>query len=357
MRKPIRVLFFIGDLTPGGSESHLVRLLLSLNRERIRPELMVLRALGSLVEVVRAAGIHVHEVGSANGSESPFRRLSRIRAAIRTLRPDIVHSYGYPCDVYTPLASLPRRGRRIVTSRRGNQEVPRVRMLYRLTNPFVDRVLCVSSATEQFAARTEGLSPARRAVIPNGIDLTTYVPRGEMPHPIRTIGTLGRIREVKGTDLLLDAFARLARPDLALRVGGPADTEWGVSFRAKNEGVRGVVFDGEIENVPPFLSSLDLFVLPSRSEGMSNALLEAMAAGLPIVATDVGSNREVLAEGEAGVLVNPDAASLAAGMKSVIDDPGRALMLGREARRRVEEEYTLDAMVQRYERFYEEIFS
>ena len=106
-----------------------------------------------------------------------------------------------------------------------------------------------------------------------------------------------------------------------------------------------------------FRLALELFVLPSRSEGMSNALLEAMAVGLPIVATDVGGNREVLADGEAGILVEPDPDAIAGGIDSLLDDPDRACDLARAARRRVETEYTLSRMVSGYHDFYEALVS
>ena len=96
---------------------------------------------------------------------------------------------------------------------------------------------------------------------------------------------------------------------MSLKIAGPADGRWGNSLRARYESSPGISFLGDVSDVPAFLNSLDIFVLPSRSEGMSMALLEAMAAGLPIVATDVASNGEVLADGKAGVLVQPRRAS------------------------------------------------
>lgn len=355
MKKPIRVLFFIGDLNPGGSESHLARLIQNLDRERVLPELLLMRAEGPMLDDVRASGAPVHDLNSGHGARGLIDRIVRIRSTIVKLRPDVIHAYGFPCDVYTSLLSFPRRGLRIVTSRRGNQELARVRFLYRMTNPLVDRVLCVSRATEQFAEQTEGLSPPRSAVIPNGIEIGTFKPANPGRRPLRTLGTLGRLRRVKGPDLLLEAFSRLGNQDLVLKVGGPADTPWGVAFREKFNGNPGVSFPGSIEDVPSFLRSLDVFVLPSRSEGMSNALLEAMAMGLPIVATDVGSNAEVLDGGRVGILVKPEAASIAEGIARLIDDPEHAAELGRKARLRVEKEYALPAMVHRFEDFYEEL--
>ena len=192
-------------------------------------------------------------------------------------------------------------------------------------------------------------------IIPNGIDLSTHPDPPPVPAAIRTVGTLGRFERVKGTDLLLEAFRGLGRPDLTLRLGGVSRTPWFDGIRSRYQGLSGVEFPGEIVDVPGFMGSLDLFVLPSRSEGMSNALLEAMAARRPIVATDVGANREVLADGEAGLLVAPDGEAIAEGMRSLVDDPARAAHLAQAARARGEVEYSLEHLVARYESLYEEL--
>lgn len=345
----VRILYLIGDLTTGGSERHLCSLLDALG-PGFECRLAVLQARGPLLEAVERAGVGVEEIGAGNGPTSLGRTGLRFRAAARRFRPHVVHAYGYPCDVlaaaFSPLGEF-----KVVTSRRGNEAVARRRWLYRLTDPLVDRVACVSRATAEFARRTEGLRSSKTVVIPNGIRLESP-PRETGSRPVRVIGTVGRLRHVKGTDLLVDAFLALGDCGLELRIGGPADSAWGEQLRSRYERTPGIRFVGEVSDTAAFLRDLDLFVLPSRSEGMSNALLEAMAATLPIVATDVGSNREVLDDGRCGVLVAPESAAILRAIERVLREPEATAAAARRAAERVRREYSLDTMVRRYRDFY-----
>jgi glycosyltransferase involved in cell wall biosynthesis len=191
-------------------------------------------------------------------------------------------------------------------------------------------------------------------VIPNKVDAMRFHPceRRVEPRPLVEIGTHGRIKPIKGPDMLLEAMAGLGDGRHRLRLAGPVNDAFGADLRERYHRPGAVEFVGEPDAIPEFLRSLDLYVLPSRSEGMSMALLEAMATGLPIVATDVGSNRAVLADGEAGLVVAPDPPAIAAGIDRLLRDPALAARLGRAARRRVEAEFSLDRMVRRFEDFY-----
>lgn len=349
---PVRVLFFIGDLTLGGTEVHLARLLSLLDRARVEPEVMVLNARGPLLQTVLGLGIPVHDIENRGTALDLARSCLRVRDIVRRVRPSVLHAYGYPCDVLSSLARMGRSSPVLLTSRRGNQPRARRRFLLRLTNPWVDRVVCVSNATAAFAVRTELLSPAKIEIIPNGIDLSSFPTEPRVRRTVHQIGTLGRLRQVKGSDLLLEAFERLENPDLVLRIAGAADSSWGEDLRRRYMGNSRVEFIDFVDDSVGFLERLDLFVLPSRSEGMSNALLEAMAAGLPIVATDVGSNGEVLGGGDAGLIVSPSADAIAAGIRRLIGDPELAGRLARAARRRAKQHYALAGMAQRYETLY-----
>jgi glycosyltransferase involved in cell wall biosynthesis len=278
--------------------------------------------------------------------------MTRMRRAIRRIGPDVVQAYGYPADVIAGACAAGLRGVRVITTRRGNEVRPRRHLYYRLTNHIVDLVACVSEASARHSRDTEGLPPEKTVVIPNGIDLSRYGPRERPVTPIRSIGTVQRLRHVKGIDLLLDAYSSLPEDRPVLRIAGPADTSYGEEIVARYQNCPGVEFLGEVTNIPQFLAEIDLFVLPSRSEGMSNALLEALAMALPIVATDVGGNTEVLAGGEAGVLVEPTVEALAAGLQLLCQSPELAAGYARRARERAVAEYDVDVMIRRYEELY-----
>jgi glycosyltransferase involved in cell wall biosynthesis len=356
MKGPIRVLYFIGDLGTGGSESHLSKLLLELNPRRVEASLMLFHARGIFLDSVLRKGIPVIELGYEPTIGGVARAVRRIRQRVSELRPDVLHLYSFSCQLFAALGTLGLSGHVRVSSRRGNEPNRRRRLLYRLTDFRMDRVLSVSRATQSYAMRTEGLPARKCAVIPNGIVLPGASARSPDRRKIAQVGTLGRLRAIKGSDLMIEAFSLLERPDLHLHMGGPADRAWGRELMERHRSRPGITFHGEVAPAE-FLPTLDLFVLPSRSEGMSNALLEAMALGLPVVATDVGGNAEVLDGGRAGVLVEPTAGSIAEGVRSLLDDPDRAFRLGQLARQRVIDEYSLEAMIARYHQVYEEIVS
>ena len=365
MNRPIRVLFLIGELTPGGgSESHLEKLITNLDKEQFSLGVTVFSGRGARAKRIRASGVPVYDLGieedgqgvlSYEGIRRIHSLIGRIHSLISFIKPDIVHSYGFTFNFLSAVLTFYRKGIRTITTRRGKQPAPHRHLLYRMTNPLVDKVVCVSQATEKFTMTTEGLPKRKSVVIPNGINVNSFSKKSQFSRDIKTIGTLGRIREVKGTDLLLEAFTHLKHRLICLKIAGPADRAWGLSLQYQHQYLNKVTFLGEIEDVAGFLQSLDLFVLPSRSEGMSNALLEAMSVGLPIVATDVGSNAEVLAGGKAGILVQPNAQSIAAGVTLLLEDPISAKELGVAARQRVEAEYGLSTMVKCYERLYLEL--
>jgi glycosyltransferase involved in cell wall biosynthesis len=166
------------------------------------------------------------------------------------------------------------------------------------------------------------------------------------------------LRPVKGVDVFVQAAARLAttfrttfhvagqgeqRPELERLIG-----ELGLQDR--------MTLHGPVADVAAFLSTLDVAVLPSHAEGMSNAVLEYMAAARPVVATDVGANRQLLGDGEFGVLVPPgDPVALSAAIGGLLADPAAMHRLGVAGRRHVQEHYSRDAMRRRFEAFYERL--
>lgn len=353
-KRPIRVLYVIGNLKMGGTEAHLVQLIDRIDRSRVEPRLLMLEDAADLMPVELQREVEPTALDIAAGIKGTLQALVRMPQAIRRIRPDVVQAYGYPADVLAGACAPLLPGVHVITTRRGNETRPRRHQYYNWTNKVVDLVACVSEASAQHSFDTEGLPADKTIVIPNGIDLTRYV-APDRTGPIRSIGTVQRLRKIKGIDLLLEAYTSLPDPKPVLKIAGPADIDYGREIQARYEGTPGIEFLGSVDDIPGFLRGIDLFVLPSRSEGMSNALLEALAMALPIVATSVGGNTEVLAGGEAGVLVQPDTQEIADGLRSLYESPERALEFGRKARARAEAEYDIDLMVRRHEELYERL--
>ncbi|MEJ2644260.1 MAG: glycosyltransferase, partial [Gammaproteobacteria bacterium] len=215
--------------------------------------------------------------------------------------------------------------------------------------------------------------PDKIRQIYNGVDTERFAPRhGARPQlagspfseePLVVIGTVGRLQAVKDQVSLAEGFIRLLkhRPDLESRVrlvvvgDGPLYSE--VAARLQAAGVNGLCWlPGERSDVPDVMRTLDIFVLPSLAEGVSNTVLEAMATGLPVVATRVGGNPELVAEGVTGTLVPPsDPTAMADALMRYVDDEESRRAHGRAGRTRVLERFSIDVMTERYLDLYDEL--
>jgi glycosyltransferase involved in cell wall biosynthesis len=236
------------------------------------------------------------------------------------------------------------------------------RGLGRLLKYGLDATLTNSEPGRSAILRAEGGGAGSVVVLENGVDLDRFKARRPpdtgRPSLVR-IGVVANLRPVKQLDLFVRAAALIAPryPRCVFEVAGEGPE------RGRLEALAGALglgdrfrLHGAVADVPAFLERLDVAVLCSKSEGMSNALLEYMAAGRAVVATCVGANPELLRGGECGLLVPAgDVAALADGLRKLMDDPELAARLGANARQSVRENYSRDAMRRRFEAFYEEL--
>jgi len=206
--------------------------------------------------------------------------------------------------------------------------------------------------------RAAGVPANRISHIPNGVVIPPAVPRRQPAGGRLEVVFVGRLVPSKGGRTLIAAFdqARQARPNLfgqlVLLGSGPLRPE--LEALARSLGIESQVrFCGAVRDVPEHLRQADIFVLPSQAEGISNALLEAMARGLPCIASRVGGNRDLIREGESGLLVTPDdVGELALALIRLAEDAALRERLGRQARRQVEAENGLDSVARRYQALY-----
>jgi L-malate glycosyltransferase len=283
---------------------------------------------------------------------------------LRSERVEIVHTFFAASDLWGGLVAR-LSGCPILVSSRRDMGILRTRkqaLPYRLVNRLFDQVQAVSEKVREFSISQDHLPPERVATVYNGIDLDAIdaaLPAdrsaltADLSAPI--VVTVANMRFVKGIDVLVNAAARVRErvPDATFVVIGGALEEPSCVEKV-NAAVRHLrlaqnfKFLGTRTDVASLLKSSDVFCLPSRSEGMSNALLEAMACGLPCVATQVGGNAEVVTEGGSGFLVpseDPDA--LAARIVTLLGDRERAQQMGQEGRRIVESKFTVRHMLER----------
>jgi glycosyltransferase involved in cell wall biosynthesis len=231
------------------------------------------------------------------------------------------------------------------------------RLICRFLGRFTDLSIAVSRGVRDYLIRQGGVNPAKVRVVANGVDFAAIeaarpgpVVRRELglPEDVPVIGLVGRLDHWgKGHQELFSAMAQIRERHLvhALIVGG-GRREAEVRQLAESLGLGGEVhFLGQRRDVPDLLNAMDIFVLPSYSEGVSLALLEAMAAGLPVIATRVGGLPEVVTDGENGLLIPPrDAEALAGALERLLADPAWARELGDHARDHVREHFSLDQL-------------
>lgn len=229
------------------------------------------------------------------------------------------------------------------------------RAAYRLLARTPHAVFCVSERVRRYTIEVDRVPPYRVETIYNGLSLSRFETvtrkRQDLAGGLHFV-TVGNLRAVKGHDVLLRAAAEVlaAYPQASFSIGGEVlEPVFAAELQrlARELGIEDrVSFPGGVTALPAFLAKADVFVLPSRSEGFSNAILEAMASGLPVVATDVGGNAEAVQDGVTGLIVRPDdPAQLAAALLALLADPGRARAMGLRGRARAEAMFTEDAVL------------
>lgn len=340
-----RVTLLIGQLGLGGTEKQLSLLARELHGRGIGVDVLLLSKGGPHEATLRAAGIGVHHLGFSRSSPGPaglvrnvqvFVRLVRL---LRRLRPDVLHAFllesyvlGAPA---ARLAGVPVMvaGRRSLSDFRKGQR----RWWFALGSSvtrITDHVVANAAAVAEDARRVEHVPSHKLSVIYNGLPDSAFerVTPDDVDTRLPVVLCVARLRPEKGHRFLIDAAALLSRqgkPCTFVLVGdGPEEDRLRAKAHAPGLDIR---FLGAMTDIGGILARADVVVLPSVSEGMSNAIMEAMAAGRAIVATGVGGTPELLED--RGILVAPsDPAALSEGIGRLLDDPELAASLGVAAR-------------------------
>ena len=362
--EPVRVCFMIDRLSRAGTETQLLALIRELDRTRVRPSLVLLDGEDDLSRALEPADCPVVRLGLRRlMSLSAARAAKRLRAFWREHKPDVLQVYFLDAAYFgAPLAKLSGVKKVVrVRNNLGYWLTRRHRAMGRLVRPFVDATLTNTAAGKQALVGQEGHRADRVVVLENGVD-TAKFNRFLLPDTSKArvrVGCVANLRPVKNIDGLMRA-AKVALdrfPKLVFDVAGDGEqraelerlhAELGLGERFK--------LRGSVADVAGFLRTVDVAMLPSHSEGMSNALLEYMAAGRAVVATDVGANASLVRHRKDGLIVPAgDDAALVEAIGELLANPLRAAGFGASARTRVEAEYSRDAMRRRFEQFYRDL--
>jgi sugar transferase (PEP-CTERM/EpsH1 system associated) len=368
------VMHIVYRFDTGGLENGVVNLIDHLEAAAFR------HAVVALTEVVPAFASRIKRqdvrfVSLGKSAGHAIKLYPRLLTLFREARPSIVHTRNLAaleCQVPALCAGVPIRihgehGRDVEDLDGTRRRHQWIRRLYR---PFVQQHVALSRDLAGYLERKVGVPQHRIAQIHNGVDTRRFHPATEGRAPVGdspfndpslfVVGTVGRMQAVKAQPLLAHAFIRALQIQPTLRgrlrlvmVGdGPLRAEAQSLLDAA--GVETLAWlPGERRDVPEIMRGLSAFVLPSRAEGISNTILEAMAAGLPVIATHVGGNPELVVPDQTGELVPAgDVEALSAGLIRLAADPLRAAAMGRVARARVEQQFSLTAMVTAYQSLY-----
>lgn len=359
----------------GGLENGVVNLINHMPESAYRHRVLALTEVTDFRHRIRRDDVECVALGKAPGHGA--REYPRLVGLLRQWRAAVVHTRNLgplEMQVAAALAGVPGRihgehGRELDDLDGSNRKYQWARRIY---SPFVHRYVALSRDLERYLVDRVGIASRRIEQIYNGVDDARFRPATDGPvappeAPPRGpgecwIGTVGRMQGVKNQVLLARAFVRALEfaPELrsSLRLvcvgSGPMRRECVEIVEAAGLSDR-TWMPGERSDVADVMRGLDCFVLPSLAEGISNTILEAMSCGLPVVATAVGGNPELVVEGETGHLVRPsDVEPMARAIVSLARDPAARAALGKAARLRVEQRFSLRAMVSAYQRLYDE---
>ena len=358
----------------GGLENGLVNLINRIPAERYRHCVLCIEDYSDFRDRIERPDVEI--LALRRSTLSTVQLYRRIYAALQVRRPAILHSRNLSgLDALLP-ATAARVPYRVhsehgwgVDDLRGNNLRPR--LLRRLHSPLVHRYVTVSKDLERYLTSKVGIAPSRITQIYNGVDTTRFAPATENPSGLMPVhfsgpgkfivGTVGRLQDVKDQATLVRAVGQLVRQSPALRerlrlmIVGEGAMRASLKACASEEGISDILWmPGARDDVDRLYRCLDVFVLPSLNEGISNTLLEAMASGLPVVATAVGGNVELIEDGINGRLIPPaNPPALATELHVYMQDRPLQLRHSGASRRRALAMFSLEAMVESYLRLYD----
>ncbi len=350
----ISFLFVDSERVWRGGQDQLLTLLRGLSQKGHRVHLICHP--GTLLEErSRTAGVHVHPISMRRGQGGIA--FFRMLAVLRRVRPDIL-AFNTPFPILLGgIASrlVPVQGR--IIFRRVNfplRKNPISRLKYSWG---IDCIVAISESIS-FQLQSGGVPASRIRIIYEGMDLALYPPRSEprnhAPGEPTVVGTVAHLSEEKGLFYLVEAAAMI--PDVCSKlrfvIVGDGKCRQSLEDQVRSRGLQDCFeFIGFVESPAEQIRRFSIFVLPSLSEGLSSAILTAMATALPVIATDVGGIPELIRNGENGLLVPPrDHRALARAIEELVDDPEKALEMGRQGRMRMEKNFTLERKILETER-------
>ncbi len=365
-RRP-SILLLGNVLAPGGTEGQFVEIACGLDRSRWDLHVGCVRAEGLLRTKLEAAGLRAWSCVGGTSFKSPRFAAAVLKLAgfLRAHRIRLVHSFDFYSNVLGVPAARLARVPVVIASQRdlGNLRPPLQRRLHNAVLRLADHVVVNAEIVAEGVEKAGSVASSRIVVIPNGVDTARFcgAPGEDRPPGRATVGTVAMLRPEKGLLDLVRAAGHVVErfPEARFLIWGEGPLRPQLEGSIHELGLSGAVtVAGATLEPEAALRGLDIFVLPSLSEACSNALLEAMATGRPVVATRVGGNPALVEDEVTGLLVPPgDPAALAKAVIRLIEEPELATGLAVRARQQVRTAFSLDRMLERFETLYDQALS
>jgi sugar transferase (PEP-CTERM/EpsH1 system associated) len=366
--EPIHVLHLIQGLGVGGMETMLLNMISHLDGSRFKTSVCCFDRLGPLAYQVEQKAAEVTLLKRKTGFD--WRYPQRLASHLKSRNVQVLHLHNPTAFFYGALAGKLARVPCVVYTEHGRDLSSgwKVKLAHRWIARMVDRIVVVAEHGRRVLSQEEGVDKSKIELIYNGIDGQRFdrahhadqfesIRKGLGLNPdTKVIGFVGRLAPIKNHAVLLKAMRKVVEdvPNVALLLIGDGPLKAEIESMVKEFGLdKQVSILGTRTDIPELMSIMDLFVLPSFSEGLSLTLIEACAAGLPIVATRVGGNEEVVVDQLNGLTVpSNDQEALAKAITSLLSDVETSRKMGNNARERFEERFTLQDMVQKYQDLY-----
>ena len=369
--QPINILHVISKLPIGGVENQLLLTLKNYDRIKLNPLVCSLLDKGEIGKEIEDAGI---EVIALNKLKHRFDRsiAKDIYKLIKTRNVKIVRTHQYHANLYGRLAAWLAKVPCIIASVHNVYTIDRKlhrRMINRFLARFTDKVVAVSEIVKKDILKYDGLREDKVMIIHNGIDterllnIDGNVIRSEfnISSDVPVIGTIGRLTFQKGQKYLIEAVSKIKEkfPSIMLLIVGDGPIKDELQNYSKTLGLnKHVIFTGSRRDIPPLLAAMDIFVLPSLWEGLPNALLEAMASGKTIIATDIPPIREIINNEKIGILVPArDSKAMASSIELLLNDKTSAETFCKSAQERAFSDFNITTTVDKYTNLYKDILS
>ena len=372
MENKFKILYVFAALPVGGAEQVLVTELKGLNRDLFVPLVCVISEKGPVGEMIEQMGIPVIPLHRMKKTQFDYGIIREIKKIILREKIVLVHTHLYDGGKYGRIAARMARVPGIVHTAHNIYVKRRTKyhLINRILSSFTDRIIAVSKAVKESLVRYDRINRKKIQVIYNGIDLSKF-DGPSTKHEVRAelgikpdeyvIGVIARLEEQKGHRYLLEALSIIPEhlASLKILIVGDGQLRSVLETETKRRALSSnVFFLGTRKPIAPILRALDLFLLPSLWEGFSMAILEAMAAGVPVIATSVGGAGEVITSGQDGLLIPPgDAQSLAEAIKDALRHRAKYLEMARIGRERVRQNFSQEKHMEALQTLYLQILT